>query len=193
MSENQRKPSSKSPEYLSWKSMKARCLNPKATGYSRYGGAGVTICDQWMNFETFFRDMGPRPRGMTLERVDRFKGYYPENCKWASKSEQCNNRRGNVKLTFQGKTMGVYQWARLLGLKPVTLKNRLHLGWSIERALTTQTLYKINFTFEDVAPLRRRGLTYAQIADRLGVKVSSVRYVWTKRGKAKRPSSRCCG
>jgi hypothetical protein len=84
---------SKTPEYRSWRSMKMRCLNPKARGYRFWGGRGITICDRWVSsFENFLVDMGPRPKGKTLDRFpDRDGNYEPGNCRWATSSEQAKN------------------------------------------------------------------------------------------------------
>jgi hypothetical protein len=85
-------------EYLSFRSMKDRCLRPRSIGYERYGGRGVKICDRWLlkgGFEKFLADMGPRPLGKTLDRKDPFKDYCPENCQWADIDEQHLNRRFN--------------------------------------------------------------------------------------------------
>lgn len=99
-----------SPEYNTWKGMKARCSNPKATGYERYGGKGITVCSEWFqSFEAFHRDMGDRPAGTTLERCDGTKGYFKENCRWATRKEQGNNRITNRLFTFEGKTMTMAQ------------------------------------------------------------------------------------
>lgn len=117
--------------------MRIRCLNPKATGYARYGGAGVTICKRWDSFENFYKDMGPRPEGHSLERIDGSKGYTPKNCRWATPREQCNNRKSNAPITFDGKTQSAFLWAQELGMKYATLKNRIQLGWPLERAFQT--------------------------------------------------------
>jgi len=82
----------RTPTYRSWDGMKQRCLNPKATGYARYGGAGVTVCDRWLSFENFLADMGARPEGTTLDRINPTLGYEPGNCRWATRSEQNRNR-----------------------------------------------------------------------------------------------------
>lgn len=82
----------RSKTYRSWDGMKQRCLNPKATGYDRYGGAGVTVAERWLTFGNFLADMGERPDGTTLDRIDPSKGYAPGNCRWASRSVQNKNR-----------------------------------------------------------------------------------------------------
>lgn len=125
-----------SPTHLTWRGMMARCLNPKATGYTRYGGAGVTVHKPWLKFENFLEDMGYRPEGLTLDRIDGTLGYSPSNCRWATRRQQGNNRKNNVRITWNDLTMTVAEWARHVGLKHVTLKNRLRLGWTVDAALS---------------------------------------------------------
>ena len=87
----------KSPTYQTWAKMHDRCLNPKENNYSRYGGRGVKIDPNWRSFTNFIRDMGLRPDGMTLDRIDPEKGYEKMNCRWATPKEQAQNKRKKVK------------------------------------------------------------------------------------------------
>lgn len=122
-------------EYESWSRMKQRCNNPKTPGYKYYGGKGISYPDRWSSFEEFLRDMGPRPQGTTLDRIDVNKNYSKENCRWATYKEQANNRNNNV--TYKGKTIS--EWCILLDLNRATVFTRLHRGWSKEEALYGRT------------------------------------------------------
>ena len=86
----------RTPENTAWQNMKARCLRPTHPSYRYYGGRGITVCDRWLTFENFLADMGRRPEGLTLERIDNDGNYEPGNCRWATWSEQRRNQRTPV-------------------------------------------------------------------------------------------------
>ncbi len=139
----------KVPEYKPWAGMKDRCLNPKNPRFHNYGGRGITLCPEWADINTFIADMGPRPSlGHSIERRDNQKGYSPDNCYWATREQQQNNRRKNKYITFQGLTMTIAQWARHLSIDYSTLQARIKRGWDIEKALTSNVLVKPSFVKE---------------------------------------------
>jgi hypothetical protein len=127
----------RSPEYSVWAKMIGRCTNPREKRWADYGGRGIQVCERWRQFENFRADMGDRPAGMTIERIDNNGNYAPSNCRWATDHEQKRNMRSNVNLTFNGRTMCATDWARELGMRVVTLHCRIRRGWSTERALTS--------------------------------------------------------
>ncbi|AFQ22504.1 hypothetical protein PhiM1_19 [Pectobacterium phage PhiM1] len=92
--------------YISWQSMRTRCLNPNSSDYASYGGRGITVCTRWASFKTFLEDMGERPERRTLDRVDVNGNYEPANCRWATAVEQRNNQRPRNTSNVQTSNMG---------------------------------------------------------------------------------------
>jgi hypothetical protein len=102
----------------------------------RYGGRGITVCKQWLEFSSFLVDMGEAPAGLTIDRIDNDDGYRPENCRWATRREQQNNLSSNRRITFNGLTLTVTQWADKVGMSRSFLWQRLFRDeWPIKRAL----------------------------------------------------------
>ena len=123
-------------EYPGYVAMKGRCTNPKKSDYNYYGGRGIKVCDSWMeSFDNFIKDMGQRPEGHTLDRIDPDGNYEKDNCRWATFEEQMNNTRRTVKIEFEGQEMSLSQWGRYVGVVGQTISNRLASGWTVAEAL----------------------------------------------------------
>lgn len=117
------------PAFRSWCQMISRCYHPSATSYKNYGGKGITVCDRWRSFDKFFDDMGPRPPGKSLDRFPNYNGNYePGNCRWATAKEQNQNQRKNVKITIDGVTKVLSEWARYFKISRNTVVNRILKG-----------------------------------------------------------------
>jgi hypothetical protein len=116
-------------EYTAWMQMKGRCLNPRNHAYADYGGRGISVCERWLGddgFANFLADMGEKPTPKhSIDRIDNGKGYSPDNCRWASRIEQANNKRNNVWLEHDGVRLTLPQWARRLGMSASTLYQRV--------------------------------------------------------------------
>ena len=115
--------------YRAWRSMKQRCLDKNCKAYADYGAKGVTVCQQWIDsFESFLSDMGERPNGYSLERINVFDGYHPANCKWIPLKEQTKNQRKTVRYTVNGTIMIQSDAARYLGIHPSSLSEMRQKG-----------------------------------------------------------------
>lgn len=127
------------PLFAIWNSMIRRCHTPSSGGYRDYGGRGIEVCDEWRgDFLAFARAVGDRPSPLhSLDRIDNSKGYAPGNVRWATPTEQSRNTRRNRALTVRGETMCLAAWAERVGLRRMTISNRIKSGWSVEDSVLT--------------------------------------------------------
>ena len=128
--------------YRTWTHMKDRCLNSNDKSYDDYGGRGIKIYGKWLEFKNFYKwaIKSGYGVGLTIERIDVNGNYCPENCTWATRKEQNNNKRDNVILEHKGKKKTLAEWADEIGMNYNTLYNRIYTGWPVEKALTTPLL-----------------------------------------------------
>lgn len=131
--------------YTIWTNMRDRCNNPNSPKYELYGGRGIVVCDEWCDYSVFrewsishgYQD------NLSIDRIKTDEGYRPDNCRWVNQKIQCNNKRSNRYLTFDGKTKTMMEWAECIDIPYSTIRSRLNkLGWTVERALSTPVLEK---------------------------------------------------
>ncbi len=121
--------------------MKGRCTNPNAHEYENYGGRGIKVCDEWMDYEAFEKwalanGYQEDKRGKcTLDRIDVDGDYEPSNCRWVTMKTQQRNKRNNVLITHNGETHCMSEWAEIAGIKYITFVKRINAGWNMDRAL----------------------------------------------------------
>lgn len=126
-------------EYRAWQNMRTRTNNPRFKDWMLYGGRGIKCCQRWGSFENFFADLGPKPTpAHSLDRIDSDGHYEPGNCRWATPKQQARNWKSrNRLLTFHGETLPLSAWAERLGCRRELIRDRLAMGWTVERALST--------------------------------------------------------
>ena len=171
---------SKTPEYQAWIEMKQRCFNSNHKSYSDYGGRGIKICDRWLNSsENFLADMGSRPTAKhSLDRINNDADYSSKNCRWATSTEQNNNKRTNRLITIGNKTYTIAQWTKEMGFNERVIWNRLNLGWSdfdaVMTAVETDRLITIKNDTRTIAQwTKEMGFSKNVINNRL-------KYGWSK-------------
>lgn len=125
------------PTWGTWVSMRNRCNNPKNRAYVNYGGRGISVCRRWDIFENFLADMGERPEGASIDRIDNDGNYEPGNCRWAARAEQGRNRRSNHRVETPKGVMTLIEASQVWGISRDTLAYRLARGWAVVDALTT--------------------------------------------------------
>jgi len=123
-----------------WTSIKTRCFNPNDHAYPKYGGRGITLCDDWLNFKNFYdwAHKSGYEENLTIERKNVNDGYYRENCTWITRGEQASNRTNTKKLTYKGQTKTMKLWSKITGIEYPTIHARItKYGWSVEKTLST--------------------------------------------------------
>lgn len=127
---------SRTKEYVTWKTMHHRCRSTNPAQRPHYLDRGIVVCAEWKDFTVFLRDMGKHPgKGYDLDRINNDLGYSKENCRYVSRSVNLNNRRCNRRITFNGKTQTIADWALETGINYRTLNNRINRGWAVEDAM----------------------------------------------------------
>ncbi len=164
-----------------WRSMHNRCYNENQASYGNYGGRGIVVAQCWHGadgYKNFVADLGFPCDGQSLERIDNDGPYSPENCRWATKEEQANNKRNNRWITANGKTQTLAQWARDLGCNPSNILYRIKSGMTDEQAVTTPVTERPNskLSVEDARFIRENYpvMTSTALANKLGVSKKTV-------------------
>lgn len=164
---------STTPTYYTWRSMLQRC-SCRAWGDAKrkYYDRGIRVCRRWKKFENFLKDMGDRPPGTSIDRLENSIGYRPGNCRWATPVEQARNKRSNHRIEYDGKSLTLGEWAERLGIEGPTIRCRLKLGWSIQKVFETPVQNPRGFRFIE---FRGKVLTITEWSRELGIKEFTIR------------------
>ncbi len=149
--------------YNSWTGMMGRCYNPRLKSWKRYGGRGISVCSRWHSVVNFIEDMGEKPPGKSIDRINNDKGYCKSNCRWATRVQQNNNHSRNVRLKYRNESLTISQWSRRLGVSRSSICSRLGKGWSAEKSLGTPLFTKEMFEY------RGKSMGLGEWAKHLGV------------------------
>lgn len=123
-------------EYSSWKAMHRRCKDASTACFKQYGGKGIIVCERWSSFENFLSDMGARPDGTSLERINNEGNYEPSNCRWATPKEQNRNTSRNIMLTAFGQTKCLQDWSKQFNISRASIQWRINHGYCVEDAIS---------------------------------------------------------
>lgn len=167
--------------YMVWCTIKQRCLNPNNKQYSYYGGRGITICDEWVNDYSAFREWSTNngyQKGLQIDRIDNDGNYEPSNCRWVDRKTQSNNKSSNILLSYNGKTQTLQQWSEETGISTDALYYRYHAGKSAEEILkkynTNIGSTRVDITDDKVLELREQGMSIPKIAKALSCSQGTV-------------------
>lgn len=161
-----------SPTYSSWLSMRYRCTNENSDNYHLYGGRGISICDRWNDFVNFLADMGERPPGTSLDRVDPDGNYTPSNCRWATPKQQARNRRNSLLVEIDGVLISLVDLAEEFEVPKTTIYRRYKAGLrgselvcraNRNRLLTGESKASSKLTAAAVLDIRRRHAAGARV------------------------------
>ena len=187
-----RKVNDTSGAYASWLAMKHRCNPKNAAAHPNYAGRGINICNEWnLSFERFLEDMGCRPEKTTLDRIDPSRGYFKENCRWATSKQQARNKRTSVFVDFFGKKTLAIDIASEFGIPATTLYRRIKQGYKNEdiidksnknKLITGESKHSSKLTCKDVEKIKLMldsGFTQSEIARQFGITQSVVSNIKT--------------
>jgi len=124
--------------YAAWAAMIQRCTNPNCKSWKNYGGRSINVCQRWLDFRNFITDMGIRPKGLSIERIDNARSYEPENVIWATRTQNARNQRNTRLIRVNGVTCCMREWAHISGIKESTISSRINAShWDPAKAVTT--------------------------------------------------------
>lgn len=171
-----------SPIYWIWRSMLQRCFDKNHSSYRNYGGRGITVCKKWLLFKNFYKDMGQRPLGKTMDRINNNSHYKPSNCRWATYKEQALNTRWNVRLERNGENKTVSEWADILGVNAKAIYHRIDRGWNYKRIFVQpfrKPRYPLKFSLEEIEKIKSLypSLSQQKIGDKFGISQSKVWHI----------------
>lgn len=174
-----------------------RCTRPTHRYFDRYGGRGIQVCERWKSFDAFLTDMGPRPPGTSLDRIDNNGNYEPSNCRWTDSVTQLRNKPNVRKFIFEGEQLTVPQIAERVGIPTGVLGARLKTGWSLERAISVPVLTGVlknstrlgencssskltELQVKDIRKSFQAGTPMPQLAADYGVRKQTIRQIVTR-------------